>query len=107
MAVLKTLAISLLFLHFCGCKVWKDVGNTFKFLRDSPRPDDRREVITVDVRDELLHGPNREADPAKTVFNEARKRAKRSSTRQPRADFVSFRSIAFPTIHWILLFLFR
>ena len=92
MAKIKTLLVTLIFLQICYCKVWKNVGKTLKFLRDSPPPDERREVFTIDARDEMLNGPKQkiqESDPAESAFNEARKRARRSTSGVPKTDFVS------------------
>ena len=89
MATFKVFLIAILFVQFCSSKIWKDVGKTLRFVGDSPQNDDHKDVFTIDARDALIEGPNAWVESARMAFNEARKRAKRSTDDLPKTNFVS------------------
>ena len=80
MAMLKTLIVAGIFLQFCNCKIWKDVGKTLRFSGASQHSDYRKNVFTIDALEEMSGRPNAELKTAKMAFEEARKRAKRSAS---------------------------
>ena len=89
MAYVKTFIVLVIFVQFCSSKVWKDVGKTLKFIGDSQQLGGQSDVFTIDARDELVEGPNTEYQLPRMAFNEARKRARRSTDGVPKTDFVS------------------
>ena len=90
MYILKSIFLVVLSTIICDGVKWKDIKKTLRFARNGPEPGERRDVFTIDSREELSNWPTHEADVGSfpNIFTEARNRVKRSTPGTPNKNVV-------------------
>ncbi|XP_065056294.1 sortilin-related receptor-like [Rhopilema esculentum] len=103
MYILKSIFLVVLATTICEGVKWKELKKTLRFARNGPEPGERRDVITIDSREELSNWPKHEPDVGsfQNIFTEARKRAKRSTPGTPSKNKFHFNDSHYVAeVHW-------